>query len=112
MNIIPVYLYDVVTLRNARYVDRLLPGRAGLRVIRCSGSRTSWEALRRAVGVPESAGGGGLRADASLFDVSVEVVAADAPFLADLVGLESAASDPVADGLFLDLEAGGDVFDR
>ena len=33
---------------------------------------------------------------ASLFDVSVEVISADAPFLADLVGLQVAASDPVA----------------
>ena len=59
--------------------------------------------LRGGVGVPESAGGGGLRANASLFDVSVEVVSADAPFLADLVGLQVATPDPVANGLLLDL---------
>jgi hypothetical protein len=44
--------------------------------------------------------------------VSVEVVAADAPFLADLVGLKVAATDPIAHGLLLDLQAAGDLLDR
>jgi hypothetical protein len=57
--------------------------------------------LRGVVGVPEPAGGGGLRAHPSLLDVSVEVVAADAPFLPDLVSLQVAAADPVANGLSL-----------
>ncbi len=44
--------------------------------------------------------------------MSVEVVAADAPFLADLVGLQVAAPDPIANGLLPDLQAGGDQLNQ
>jgi hypothetical protein len=67
------------------------------------GGRTRSEGQSRSVlaaaRVPESAGPGGFCAYASSFHGLVKVVAANAPDLADLVGLEFAAPDPVADGL-------------
>jgi hypothetical protein len=39
------------------------------------------------------------------------MVAADAPLLADLVGLELTASDPLANRLLLDLEQRSDFLD-
>src|SRR4051812_16659058 len=94
--------------RAALMTTRRASTAAGRRCRRCASSPPG-DSVLRGVGVPESAGGGGLRADASLFDVSVEVVAADAPFLADLVGLQVATPDPVAYGLLLDLQAAGDL---
>src|SRR4051794_36221190 len=71
-------------------------------------ARLSW---LPGVGVPEPAGTRGLGTHAAGFDRFVEVVPSDAPFLADLVRLEFAAGDPIADGLVLDLQASGDFFD-
>jgi hypothetical protein len=67
--------------------------------------------LRGGVGVPKSPGLGRLSRDASRFHGLVEMVAPDAPFLADLVGLKLAPKDPVTDRPFLHLQACSNLLD-
>ncbi len=68
-------------------------------------------AVLRSCGVPEPSGRRELRADPAGFDRLVEMVAPNAPLFADLVGVELAAPDPLANRLLLDLEQSRDLVD-
>src|SRR5205823_1932890 len=67
--------------------------------------------LSRDVGIPETASRRRLGSGAASQHRLIEVVAADAPLLAQLIGRQLAAQDPIADRLVLELQARGDLFD-
>jgi hypothetical protein len=62
------------------------------------------------VGIPETARRRGLGGGAARLHRLIKVVAADAPFLAQLVGGQLAPQDPIADRLLLELQARSDLF--
>jgi hypothetical protein len=68
-------------------------------------------AILRSRRIPEPSGRRELRADPAGLDRLVEMVAPNAPLFADLVGVELAAPNPLANRLLLDLEQSRDLVD-